>query len=116
MSGWGKADDKTSSGTITLTAPTITFNGATAHAAGVITSNSHPFQTGDAVVYSNGGGTSIVGLTSGSTYYVVNLSTNTLGLAATEANALLGSILATTDGQVLQQDSQLKQHQATSFV
>ena len=98
MSGWGKADDKTSSGTITLTAPTITFNGATAHAAGVITSNSHPFQTGDAVVYSNGGGTSIVGLTSGSTYYVVNLSTNTLGLAATEANALLGSILATTDG------------------
>ena len=26
MSGWGIKDDKTSSGTVTLTAPTITFN------------------------------------------------------------------------------------------
>lgn len=99
MSGWGKADDKTSSGTVTLTAPTITFNGATAHAAGVITSAAHPFQTGDAVVYNNGGGTSIVGLTSTSTYYVVNLTTGTLGLAATEAAALKGEYITTlTDG------------------
>ncbi len=99
MSGWGKADDKTSSGTITLTAPSITFNGASAHAAGVITSNNHPFQTGDVVVYSDGGGTTIVGLTDDGTYYIVNLTANTVGLAATEADAMRGIyITTTTDG------------------
>ena len=98
MSGWGNKDDKSSTGTVTLAAPSITFNGATAHAAGVITSAAHPFQTGDAVVYNNGGGTSIVGLTSTSTYFIVNLTSGTVGLAATEAAALQGSILATTDG------------------
>lgn len=99
MSGWGNKDDKSSTGTVTLTAPTITFNGATAHAAGVITSAAHPFQTGDVVVYSNGGGTSIVGLTSGSTYYIVNLSSSTVGLAATEDAALKTDYITTlTDG------------------
>lgn len=99
MSGWGKADNKTASGTVTLTAPSITFNGASAHAAGVITSNSHPFQTGDVVVYSDGGGTAIVGLTDDGTYYIVNLTANTVGLAATEADALRGIyITTTTDG------------------
>lgn len=99
MSGWGIKDDKTSSGTVTLAAPSITFNGATAHAAGVITSANHPFQTGDAVVYSNGGGTSIVGLTNAATYFIVNLSSSTVGLAATEAAALKGEyITTTTDG------------------
>ena len=89
MSGWGNKDDKSSTGTVTLAAPSITFNGATAHAAGVITSAAHPFQTGDAVVYNNGGGTSIVGLTSTSTYFIVNLTSGTVGLAATEAAAQL---------------------------
>ena len=99
MSGWGNKDDKSSTGTVTLTAPAITFNGATAHAAGVITSAAHPFQTGDAVVYNNGGGTSIVGLTSTSTYFIVNLSSGTVGLAATEAAALKGEYISTlTDG------------------
>jgi hypothetical protein len=99
MSGWGKQDDKSSTGTITLAAPSITFDGATAHAAGIITSSNHPFQTGDSVVYSNGGGTSIVGLTSGSTYFIINLTANTVGLAATEADALKGAyITALTDG------------------
>jgi hypothetical protein len=99
MSGWGIKDDKSSTGTVTLTAPTITFNGATAHAAGVITSAAHPFQTGDIVVYSNGGGTSIVGLTSGSTYFIINLSANTVGLAETEGDALKGAYITTlTDG------------------
>lgn len=99
MSGWGIKDDKSSTGTVSLAAAAITFNGATAHAAGVITSAAHPFQTGDAVVYSNGAGTSIVGLTSDSTYYLVNLSANTVGLAETEDAALKGAyITTTTDG------------------
>ena len=44
MSGWGKADDKTSTGTITITAPTITFNGASAVDSNVITSAAHGFR------------------------------------------------------------------------
>jgi len=100
MSAWGKSDNKSVSGTVTLTAPAITFNGATGHAAGVYTSADHPFQLGDPVVYANGGGTSVVGLTSGSTYYVTNVTANTFSLAATEAGALhnVPAVIASTDG------------------
>ena len=100
MSAWGNKDDKTSAGTVTLTAPAITFNGATGHAAGVYTSAAHPFQLGDAVAYSDGGGTQVVGLTDGDTYYVTNVTTDTFSVAATEANALHNypTIIASTDG------------------
>ena len=100
MSAWGKADNKSVSGTVTLTAPAITFNGATGHAAGVYTSAAHPFQLGDPVAYANGGGTSVVGLTSGSTYYVTNVTTNTFMVAASEADALHNNptVIASTDG------------------
>ena len=100
MSAWGKYDDKTSVGTVTLTAPAITFNAATGHAAGVYTSAGHPFQLGDPVAYANGGGTSVVGLTSGSTYYVTNVTADTFSVATSEANALhnVPTIVASTDG------------------
>lgn len=100
MSAWGNKDDKTSAGTVTLTAPAITFNGATGHAAGVYNSSDHPFQLGDPVAYANGGGTSVVGLTSGSTYYVTNVTADTFSVATTEANALhnVPTIVASTDG------------------
>ena len=100
MSAWGKYDDKTSAGTVTLTAPAITFNGATGHAAGVYTSAAHPFQLGDPVAYANGGGTSVVGLTSGTTYFVTNVAADTFSVAATEANAIhnFPTIIASTDG------------------
>jgi hypothetical protein len=100
MSAWGKSDNKSVSGTVTLTAPAITFNGATGHAAGVYTSAAHPFQLGDPVAYANGGGTSIVGLTSGSTYYVTNVTTDTFMVAASEADALHNNptVIASTDG------------------
>lgn len=100
MSAWGKYDDKTSAGTVTLTAPSITFNAASDHAAGVYTSADHPFQIGDPVVYSNGGGTSVVGLTNDSTYYVTNVTANTFMLATSEANALhnVPTTIASTDG------------------
>ena len=100
MSAWGKSDNKSSGGTVTLTAPAITFNAATGHAAGVYTSAGHPFQLADPVVYANGGGTSVVGLTTGSTYYVTNVTANTFSLAATEAGARLNvpAVIASTDG------------------
>ena len=100
MSAWGKSDSKLCSGTVTLTAPAITFNAATGHAAGVYTSADHPFQLGDPVVYSNGSGTSVVGLTSGSTYYVTNVTANTFMVASTEDRALrnVPDVIASTDG------------------
>lgn len=100
MSAWGNSDNETSSGLVTLAAPAITFNAATGHAAGVYTSAAHPFQLGDPVVYANGGGTSVVGLTSGSTYYVTNVTADTFSVATTEANALHNNptIVASTDG------------------
>lgn len=100
MSAWGNKDDKTSAGTVTLTAPAITFNGATGHAAGVYTSAAHPFQLGDPVAYADGGGTQVVGLTDGDTYFVTNVTTDTFSVATTEANALhnVPTIVASTDG------------------
>lgn len=100
MSAWGKYDDKTSVGTVTLTAPAITFNAASDHAAGVYTSAGHPFQIGDPVAYSNGGGTSVVGLTDGDTYYVTSVTSSTFKLATTEHNALhnVPVTIASTDG------------------
>ncbi len=100
MSAWGKKDDTTSDGTVTLTAPSITFNAASAHDAGVYTSAAHPFQLGDPVVYSTGGGTAVVGLVNTTTYFVTNVASGTFSVAATEAGALHNNptIIASTDG------------------
>jgi hypothetical protein len=100
MSGWGKADDKTSTGTITITAPTITFNGASAVGSNVITSSAHGFRNGDYVKYVDGGGTQIVGLTDTSSYYVTNVTTNTLQLADSYHKAMMNvpQPLTITDG------------------
>ena len=48
----------------------------------------HGLETGDKVVYDAGGGTAIGGLTSGQTYYVRRIDTNTIKLAATPAQAI----------------------------
>lgn len=55
--------------TAIISNPQITFNGATSvdDSAETITYNTHRLVTGDTVTYSNGGGTSISGLTSGNT-------------------------------------------------
>jgi len=75
--------------TLTVGNPYITFNGATGvtAAANTITYTAHLFATGDAAVYSNGGGTTVPGLTSGSTYYVIKIGANALALAASASDA-----------------------------
>jgi len=60
----------------------ITFNGASDVASNTITKTNHGFLTGDKVTYTNGGGTSIGGLTTGSTYYIIKLTNDTFKLAA----------------------------------
>ena len=63
-----------------------------------ITYTSHGFVTGDKVTYTDGGGTSVVGLTDGGTYYIIRIDANTIKLATTYAFAIAGTAIAITDG------------------
>lgn len=72
--------------------PPKVFDGATGvdPATNQITITAHGLVVGEAVVYSNGGGTTVVGLTNGATYYVQSVPTaNTLTLAATKGGAVV---------------------------
>jgi len=90
----------TSAPLVTIGLPFITFNGATSvdDVGESIAYNGHLFVTGDAVVYTNGGGTSIGGLTSGNTYYVIRVDSNTIRLALTSADATTNTYINLTDG------------------
>ena len=69
---------------VTLTTDTITF------------ATPHGLNTGDQVIYSNGGGTSVAGLTDATTYYVIRVDAHTIKLAATLADAAAGNAIALT--------------------
>lgn len=73
----------------TATIPTADVNITT----NVITETAHNFVTGQRVVYNNGGGSSITGLTSGTTYYVIKVTDNTFKVATTAANAFAGTAI-----------------------
>ncbi len=89
-------------GTAYETATALTFNGATdvevVAASDAITLTAHGLKTGDKVVYADGGGTQVVGLTDTNTYYVIAASANTIKLATTAANAIAGTAIAISDG------------------
>ena len=72
---------------------TLAFNPASAVSIGAdtITVNDHRFITGQRVVYNNGGGSSIGGLTSGDAYFIINNSLNTIKLAANYNDSLSGN-------------------------
>lgn len=59
----------------------------------VITETAHKFVTGQKVTYSNGGGTSITGLTTNTDYYVIRLTADTFSVADTYALALAGTAI-----------------------
>jgi hypothetical protein len=67
-------------------------------ASHVITYVNHGFTTGTKVTYTDGGGTAVVGLVDGGTYYVIRLTNDTLKLATSAANAAAGTAIAITDG------------------
>jgi hypothetical protein len=54
----------------------------------------HGLVTGQAVVYSNGGGTSIGGLTSGTTYFIIKRDNSIVRLASSAANAAANPAVA----------------------
>lgn len=68
--------------TITANATNILTTGTTAHA----------FVTGNAVIY-KATGTVITGLTNGKVYFVINVTTTTIKLATTRANATAGTAI-----------------------
>lgn len=78
-----------------ITSHTRTFNGSSASIVSTgndtITLSNHRFITGQRVIYSNGGGGSIGGLTSGSAYYIIKIDQNTIELASSAANVITGT-------------------------
>jgi len=57
-----------------------------------ITLNSHNFETGDRLTYSNGGGTTLSNLSAGD-YFAIKVDNNTIKLASTLANANAGNAI-----------------------
>ena len=75
-----------------LTIPTSAVNTTTE----VISYTAHGQSTGAAVVYNNGGGTSITGLTHNTTYYVIRVDANSFKLAAGADDATAGNAINLT--------------------
>jgi Ca2+-binding RTX toxin-like protein len=75
--------------------PETLFNPAAVSVAGdtISLGVGHGLRTGDAVVYGNGGGTSIGGLTHGATYYVIDMGGGNIRLASSLANAQAGTAI-----------------------
>ena len=59
-------------------------------ASNTIVLSEHGLATGDAVTYSDGGGTAVAGLTDATVYYVNHVDANTIKLYDTSANAIAG--------------------------
>jgi hypothetical protein len=65
----------------------------------VITINSHEYSDGDKVIYDDGGGTAITGLSNGGTYFIGNVTTNTFQVFSTYTDAIHNeSAINLTDG------------------
>ena len=62
----------------------------------VITITGHGIATGDTILYGNGGGTTLAGLTDGTVYYAIKVDTNTIKLATSSSNATAGTAIDLT--------------------
>jgi len=83
---------------VTIEPPTKTFNALNDISSNQITYDNHLLVTGDEVVYSNGGGTDVGGLTNNDTYYVIRVDDNTFKLATSLINAEAGTAIAIITG------------------
>jgi hypothetical protein len=68
-------------------------NAAWAAGGNTLAIPSHGLTSGLAVVYTEAAGASISGLTTRTVYYVSRIDANTIGLAATQADALAGNLI-----------------------
>lgn len=81
---------------VTLSAPFYTSASAVNTTTDVITlSDVHPLNTGESIIYTEGT-TSIGGLVTGQTYYVIRESQTQIKLASSNANALAGTFIDLT--------------------
>ena len=79
------------------TSPKFTIpTSAVTIAAETITITGHGYSTGNPVIYSNGSGTTLAGLTHDTTYYVIKVDANTIKLATTASNAVGGTAINLT--------------------
>jgi len=62
----------------------------------IITISNHGIVTGDRVLYLNGGGSNLTGLSDGTVYNAIKVSTNTIKLATSSANATAGTAIDLT--------------------
>ena len=91
----GRGYDEGSAPTINISAPPVqNFNARTSINISneQITLNSHNFETGDRLTYSNGGGTTLSNL-SGGDYFAIKVDNNTIKLASSLANANAGNAI-----------------------
>jgi hypothetical protein len=63
-----------------------------------ISAGGHMYEIGEPVLYTNGGGTAIGGLTSGTTYFAIVAGQGLIKLATTAANAAAGTAVNLTTG------------------
>ena len=95
-------DGYTQAPNVEITTPVKTINAQTSitTSTNLITyaNGDHLLETGDEVLYSNGGGTDIVGLTDNTTYYVIKIDDVSFKLAANENDANAGTAIAITAG------------------
>lgn len=81
---------------ITIAAPVKTFASANVNVTTNEITLANIYSTGTAVVYSNGGGTSIAPLVNGTTYYVIATSGSVIKLATSSTNATAGTAIDIT--------------------
>ena len=62
----------------------------------VITYTAHGLTTGDSILYANGGGASITGLVTATTYFAIVVTANTFKVASSSANATAGTAIDLT--------------------
>jgi hypothetical protein len=83
--------------TVNVAVPRITIRTSGVNTSTeVITYAGHGLSAGEAVKYYNGGGTTLAGLTTATTYYAIIVDANTFKLATSAANATAGTAINLT--------------------
>ena len=91
-----------------IVGPQTFLNTAIDDGADTITITGHGWtESGAPVVYNEGAGNTITGLTDGVTYYVIYVDANTIQLALSEANALAGTQIDIADSVDNSTDNEL---------
>ena len=93
----GVGSGYTSAPTVTIQVPVLTIpTSAVNTTTEVISYTAHGQTTGAVVAYNNGGSTSITGLTSGTTYYLIRVDANSFKVAASASDATAGTAINLT--------------------